>query len=360
MIEIKNITKRFDSETVVDNLSLAMDSNEFLALLGPSGCGKTTLLRIIAGIETPDEGQILVDGKDITHLPPHSRPTNMMFQSYALFPHLTVEKNILFGLRLKKLPKAQQHAKLEEMLEMLHVKELRKRYPHQISGGQKQRVALARALACEPAVLLLDEPFTALDRQLREHTREEIKALQQQLQTPFIIVTHDQEEAMGISSKMGVMMHGDLLQVGPPEEIYRQPNSLRVANFLGKVNALPLHRSPDGEAWLSVAPEFSIPMHAGEQTFNDTATLAIRPEGISLSTVAGGDAEGITGFESTVSDIQFAGARVKVKVQVSDALEWEADMSSDAITGMTPGEKVRVCFGRNACQLFPASTSTGG
>ena len=237
LVRFEGVTKRFGGFTAVDRLSLEIFEGEFFALLGPSGCGKTTLLRMLAGFEAPDEGRILLDGEDISGVPPYRRPVNMMFQSYALFPHLNVEHNISFGLRQEKLPKAEIAARVSEALKLTRLEGLQHRKPHQLSGGQRQRVALARALVKRPRVLLLDEPLAALDRRLREDTRFELMDLQSELGLTFVIVTHDQEEAMSLADRIGVMNHGKLVQVATPPEIYEQPNSRWVAQFVGDVNS---------------------------------------------------------------------------------------------------------------------------
>src|SRR5437588_42568 len=238
LLEISGASKRFGAVTAVDHVFLSIERGEFFALLGPSGCGKTTLLRLIAGFETPNEGRIVIDGADITAVPPYARPVNMMFQSYALFPHLDVADNIAFGLKQEGMPRQRRAARVEEMLALVQMTGLAKRRPHELSGGQKQRVALARALAKMPKLLLLDEPLAALDRKLREETRLELTGIQQRIGTTFLVVTHDQEEALGLASRIGVMHQGRLAQIGAPAEIYERPASRFVADFVGAVNLL--------------------------------------------------------------------------------------------------------------------------
>jgi putrescine transport system ATP-binding protein len=237
-IQIENVTKRFGDFTAIDNLTLDIYKNEFFSLLGPSGCGKTTLLRMLAGFEKITDGKILLDGEDISEIPPHLRPINMMFQSYALFPHMTVEKNIAFGLKQDKMPENLINQRVEEMLELVELTDFAKRKPNQLSGGQSQRVALARSLAKRPKLLLLDEPLGALDKRLREQTQFELMDIQEKLKVTFVIVTHDQEEAMTVSSRIGVMDSGNLIQVATPAEIYEAPINKDVADFIGDVNIL--------------------------------------------------------------------------------------------------------------------------
>src|ERR1700709_1155324 len=238
LLRIDGVVKRFGGFTAVDKLSLDIRAGEFFALLGPSGCGKTTLLRMLAGFETPDAGRILLGGKDIARVLPHQRPVNMMFQNYALFPHLTVRDNIAFGLKRAGMPRSKIDSRVAEMVALVKLEGLEKRRPDQLSGGQKQRVALARSLARRPQVLLLDEPLAALDKKLRESTQLELMELQRRLGMTFIIVTHDQEEAMTMASRIGVMDAGRLEQVATPRELYEAPRSRWVAEFVGDVNIL--------------------------------------------------------------------------------------------------------------------------
>ncbi|WP_245411043.1 ABC transporter ATP-binding protein [Microvirga flavescens] len=238
LIRFENVTKRFGDAVAVDNLSLNIYESEFFCLLGPSGCGKTTLMRMLAGFEEPTEGRITLAGQDLAGVPPYRRPANMMFQSYALFPHMSVEKNIAFGLKQDGLPKADIAARVDEMLRLVQLERLAKRYPDQLSGGQRQRVALARALAKRPKVLLLDEPLGALDKKLREETQFELMDIQHELGMTFVVVTHDQEEAMTMADRIAVMDHGRIAQVATPGEIYEQPKTRFIAEFVGDVNIL--------------------------------------------------------------------------------------------------------------------------
>src|SRR3954454_3852491 len=238
LVTFERITRRFGAFTAVDGLSLEINEREFFALLGPSGCGKTTLLRLLAGFEAPDDGRVTLEGLDLAGVPPYRRPVNMMFQSYALFPHLTVAGNVAFGLKQDGLAKDEIARRVDEMLALMQLSGFGSRRPDQLSGGQRQRVALASSLAKRPKVLLLDEPLAALDRKLREETRFELKELQQRLATTFVIVTHDQDEAMTVADRIAVMNGGKLAQVGTPAAVYERPNSRWVAGFLGEVNLI--------------------------------------------------------------------------------------------------------------------------
>src|ERR1700693_6034975 len=235
-VQVDRITKSFGDFKAVDDVSLKIYQKEIFCLLGAAGCGKTTLLRMLGGFETPSSGRILIDGEDMTGVPPYERPVNMMFQSYALFPHMNVEQNVAFGLKQDRLPKAQIQERVATMLDLVKMGDYAQRKPHQLSGGQRQRVALARSLVKRPKLLLLDEPLGALDKKLREHTQFELISLQDKLGVTFIVVTHDQEEAMTLASRIGVMNHGEIVQAGTPSEIYEFPSSKFVADFVGSVN----------------------------------------------------------------------------------------------------------------------------
>lgn len=238
-LAFRSVSKRFGNFVAVDRVTLEIGAGEFFALLGPSGCGKSTLLRLAAGFERPDGGSILLDGEDVSRRPPHLRPLNMMFQSYALFPHLTVFGNVAFGLKQDGLARGEIAGRVAEMLALVQLQGLEARKPDQLSGGQRQRVALARALAKRPRVLLLDEPLAALDKKMRGETQAELAALQRKLGTTFVVVTHDQDEAMALADRLAVMQAGRLLQIGRPRDIYDRPNSLAVAGFIGSINLIP-------------------------------------------------------------------------------------------------------------------------
>jgi spermidine/putrescine transport system ATP-binding protein len=288
IVELQEVTKRFGGVLAVDNVSLTVRKGEFVSLLGPSGCGKTTLLRIAAGFESPDSGAILLDGADVTAIPPHRRPVNLVFQSYALFPHLNVYDNVAFGLRRKRLGEREISQQVEHFLDLVRLGDLRGRFPAQLSGGQQQRVALARALVNRPKVLLLDEPLAALDRELRRRMQVELKILQRELDISFIFVTHDQEEALALSDRIAVMHRGRVLQFGNVREVYDTPNCEYVARFLGEANILRGEVSHtgaevvlrvDGRAIRARAPAMGA-------LLNGTALLAVRPEHITVSASA--------------------------------------------------------------------------
>ncbi len=286
LIQFKGVTKRFGSFTAIHEIDLDIFEGEFFALLGPSGCGKTTLMRLLAGFENPTEGAILLDGLDLAGTPPNRRSTNMMFQSYALFPHLSVFDNVAFGLRRDRIPTARVTARTEEMLALVQLQDFASRRPHQISGGQRQRVALARALAKAPKLLLLDEPLGALDKKLRRETQFELMDIQEKTGTTFVIVTHDQEEAMTVATRVAVMDHGRIAQIATPTEIYEAPNSTYVADFIGDVNILEGRVEPgpgmvsidwaEGQPTLSCTTSLTLEKGA-------TAFIAIRPEKVSIS-----------------------------------------------------------------------------
>lgn len=286
-IEIQGVNKVYDNGAVaVDNFHLDIYQGEFFSLLGPSGCGKTTLLRLLAGFEAPTQGKILLEGKDLTVMPPHKRPVNMMFQSYALFPHMTVEQNIIFGLKQDRLSKAEIKQRTEDVLNIVEMTPYRKRKPHQLSGGQQQRVALARNLAKKPKIILLDEPLGALDKKLREQTQFELVNIQEELKMTFIMVTHDQEEAMTMSTRIAVMNHGRMMQLSTPTALYEYPQSRYVADFIGDVNIFETHIIDKGNDYTIVQDQYGNHFsanHSVEAVEGATVWVAIRPEKIRIN-----------------------------------------------------------------------------
>ena len=285
-VQIRNVTKKFGAFVAVDNVSLDIYQGELFCLLGGSGSGKSTLLRMLAGFETPTSGQILIDGQDQAGRPPYERVTNMMFQSYALFPHMTVEKNIAYGLKREGVARAEIATRVTDMLALVQMERFAARKPHQLSGGQRQRVALARALIKRPRLLLLDEPLGALDRKLREETQFELINIQETLGVTFIVVTHDQEEAMTLSSRLGVMTDGEIVQVGTPREVYEFPQSRFVAQFIGSVNLFEGRITTDGRDHAVIAsPEAGTDIHIGHGISGvegQKVAVALRPEKIRI------------------------------------------------------------------------------
>jgi putrescine transport system ATP-binding protein len=286
-LRIENVTKRFGDFVAVNDVSLDVQRGEIFCLLGGSGSGKTTLLRMLAGFETPTSGKIFIDGQDMCDIAPYDRPVNMMFQSYALFPHMNVEKNVAFGLEQERLGRQEIKRRVGEILEMVKMTAFLARKPHQLSGGQRQRVALARALVKRPKLLLLDEPLAALDRKLREHTQFELINIQEQLGVTFVVVTHDQEEAMTLSSRMGVMNHGQIVQVGTPTDIYEFPATRFVADFIGSVNMFEGKLIEDEPDFVRIRSEdlggVIYVNHGISSPPDATVWVAVRPEKINIS-----------------------------------------------------------------------------
>ncbi|MBX5142862.1 ABC transporter ATP-binding protein [Rhizobium lentis] len=308
-IAFKNVTKRFGNFTAVDDLSLNIYHREFFALLGASGCGKSTLLRMLAGFEQPSSGEIILDGTDLAGTPPYKRPVNMMFQSYALFPHMTVERNIAFGLKQDGMPKDEMVERVTQMLKLVKLEQFASRKPNQLSGGQRQRVALARSLAKRPKVLLLDEPLGALDKKLREETQFELMDLQQTLGLTFVVVTHDQEEAMTMADRIAVMSHGQVVQVATPGEIYEAPNCRFVADFIGDVNIFDgkVTTSGSGAVEISVESGLTIRTAATEApATGSTVGFAIRPEKIRVTRTAPANAS-VNAAKGEIWDIAYLG-----------------------------------------------------
>jgi len=314
MIEARAITKRFGPLVAVDEVSLKVEAGEFLTLLGPSGCGKTTLLRVFAGFEAPDSGTVHLAGEEVTMLPPYRRDVNQVFQSYALFPHLCVQDNIGFGLRMRGLPRGDQQARIAEAVATTSLEGLERRMPHQLSGGQRQRVAVARALVCRPKVLLLDEPLSALDAKLRLGMQAELKRLHRKLGITFIFVTHDQHEAITMSDRIALMHRGRIEQIGSPEGIYRQPATAFAADFIGQANLLRVTAGPRDAESARVRTE-----HGLELTLPNGALpagpgpflISIRPERISLSSAA---APGANSFEARIEERIFQGPTDALRV----------------------------------------------
>jgi putrescine transport system ATP-binding protein len=362
LLRIESVAKKFGGFRAVDGVSLDIAAGEFFALLGPSGCGKTTLLRMLAGFETPDEGRILLNGRDIAQVLPHERPVNMMFQNYALFPHLSVRDNIAFGLKRAGMARKDINVRVAEMVALVKLEGLEKRKPDQLSGGQRQRVALARSLARRPQVLLLDEPLAALDKKLRESTQTELMELQRRLGMTFIIVTHDQEEAMTVASRIGVMDAGRLEQVATPRELYEAPLSRWIAEFIGEINLF------DGEVQsrefnrLTISTRDAGAIVVADQRNAVTKTsvsVAIRPEKVKLSRrgpVA--DAAASKSFnrrEGVVSDVSYLGGLTTYKVKLDSGAVVRSSIANTTridIDAYPPSQRVVVWFTPDDCMVL--------
>lgn len=355
-LELKNIKKSFqEGEDVLDDICLTAKKGEFVTLLGSSGCGKTTTLRIIAGLEQPDSGQVFLNGKDVTGLEPNRRNVNTVFQNYALFPHMNVADNIGYGLKLKKTPKAEISRRVKEMLELVQLTGFEKRKPSELSGGQRQRVAIARALVNNPEVLLLDEPLGALDLQLRRVMQHELKHLQKKLGITFIYITHDQEEAINMSDTIAVMNHGRFEQIGTPDEIYNHPKTSYVAIFVGNANILKgVVKEPadnnnhqitittgSGEVQVFAASEEKMPQPG------ETVMIAVRSENIrfeeSVKNIQGNSTGNIYGLTAKVTEKTFAGGQLRVVLKTTEGQEIIASRYG-IDTNVNVGETVRCCF----------------
>lgn len=338
VIELKNITVSFDGEKILDNISLSIQDQEFVTFLGPSGCGKTTTLRIIGGFLSPDEGEVIFDGEKVDDLPPHKRHINTVFQRYALFPHLNVFDNIAFGLKVQKLPKEEQKKRVEEMLQIVNLEGFGKRRITQLSGGQQQRIAIARALVNYPRVLLLDEPLGALDLKLRKEMQTELKRMQQQLETTFIYVTHDQEEALSMSDTIVVMNEGEIQQIGRPEDIYNEPQNAFVADFIGESNIINGVMQKDfqvqfaGEVFDCVDKGFK-PMQQVD--------VVIRPEDIDLLPA------GTTSLDGVIESVVFKGVHYEMEI-LAKGLYWLVQTTDFAKVG----DRVSLCIGPNDIHIM--------
>jgi putative spermidine/putrescine transport system ATP-binding protein len=328
-LKIEGLSRNFGSVIALNDFSLTIKKGELVSLLGPSGCGKTTALRIVAGLERASSGEITLNDKKITDVPAHKRNMGMVFQSYSLFPHLTIEENVAFGLQMRREPKEKRIGKAGELLELVGLTTQHKRFPHQLSGGQQQRVALARALAIQPEVLLLDEPLSALDAQVRQNLREEIRRLQVELNTTTLFVTHDQEEAMAISDRVGVMSHGKLEQIDTPDELYNRPATLFVASFIGAMNRIPTQLK-DGEVEV-LGEKHSVKNH-NEKDGNVTAL--IRPESIELL-------HDSTYHNAVVVTRSFLGASSRITVRIGDGSILQSLMPSSDSMELHPGDLVQ-------------------
>jgi putrescine transport system ATP-binding protein len=341
-VRLEKLTKKFGDFVAVDEVTLNIYRNELFCLLGGSGSGKTTLLRMMAGFERPTEGKIWIDGADVTETPPYERPVNMMFQSYALFPHMSVRRNVAFGLRQDKVSRAEIGARVDEILRLVRMESFAERMPHQLSGGQRQRVALARALVKRPKLLLLDEPLAALDKKLREHTQFELLNIQETLGVTFVVVTHDQEEAMTLATRIGVMNHGEIVQVGTPSDIYEYPGSRFVADFIGSVNMFEGRIVEDEPDYVRVASdELGGSFHVGHGVSaapDAVVWVALRPEKIVLSREqpGGGDDNRV---EGVVAEVAYRGDQSIYLVKLRSGRQMRVTQPNMLRTGS--GDRVR-------------------
>ncbi len=336
IVELRNVTRRFRDVTALDAITLDIARGEFFSLLGPSGCGKTTLLRIVAGLDFPDTGDVRLNGEEALAIPAHQRPVNTVFQSYALFPHMTVRENVAFGLRMKKLPRVEIDNRVAKGMELTRISELALRHPSQISGGQKQRVALARALVNEPEVLLLDEPLGAHDQKLRKELQQELRALQRRTGVTFIYVTHDQDEALSMSDRIAVMDRGRIIQLGSPSELYEKPRNRFVAQFLGGCNLLRArvqHRN-DGHI---IAHTAIGELRVSTTDPRDEFTLAIRPEKIHCTTN-----HAINCFTAEIMDITYTGAETRGAARVGGETLTVTIVNVPGTKALNVGERVQI------------------
>jgi putrescine transport system ATP-binding protein len=362
LLRIEAVEKSFGTVRAVDRLSLDIGAGEFFALLGPSGCGKTTLLRLLAGFEAPDQGRILLGGEDIAKVLPHQRPINMMFQNYALFPHLNVRDNIAFGLRRARLPRAEIRTRVAEMVALVKLEGLEKRKPDQLSGGQRQRVALARSLARRPLVLLLDEPLTALDRKLRESTQLELMELQRRLGLTFIIVTHDQEEAMTDADRIGVMDNGRLAKVATPRALYEAPRSRWVAGFVGDVNLFEgrVEAREDGRVLIATGDAGTIAVAEPRDPITEKAiSVAIRPEKVRLSRRGpasdAANSPAINRLEGVVSEVSYLGGLTAYKVKLDTGAVVRSSLANTVrldVDAYQAGQRVVAWFTPDDCVVL--------
>ena len=343
-ISLERVAKNYGSIAAVRETTLDIRDGEFFSLLGPSGCGKTTTLRMIAGFEQPDEGRILLRGADVTTVPPNRRNVNMVFQQYALFPHMSIVDNVEFGLQLKKVPRGERRDRVEQMLRVVQLEGMEKRKPAQLSGGQQQRVALARALVNRPAALLLDEPLGALDVKLRKQMQLELKRIQMELGTTFVYVTHDQEEALAMSDRIGVMNGGVVEQIGDPKEIYDHPETVFVADFIGSLNALDFRvdQIEDGIALMRVSERERLVVSVGSGTRpGEQLRVAVRPERVRVEPVNGRAPEGGSLVEGTIAERVFLGGITHFHVDTTSAGRVISHrMNDEGAAALEPGRRV--------------------
>ena len=356
-LELENISKYFGRNLAVDHVNLAVEHGEFLTLLGPSGCGKTTILRMVAGFEVPSEGYILLDGEDITQRAASKRPMGMVFQSYALFPHMTAEQNIAFGMNIKHVPRETIRKRCAELLELVGLGDKGRSYPHQLSGGQQQRVALARALAVEPKMLLLDEPLSALDAKVRISLRNEIRRIQQQLKMTAIYVTHDQEEALAISDRIAVMAKGKIEQLDQPEEIYSNPRTIFAASFVGSSNQFRGKLTSASQGLCQVGNHLLHVPPATNLKDGDAVLVLVRPEEVTLQQAETEDAADVNTTGNHIPGVidlrTFLGPFTRFHIRTEEGVSLTADIPSQQARDNYVAQHVILSFAPEACQVLP-------
>jgi spermidine/putrescine transport system ATP-binding protein len=354
-IALEHVSKRFGRAAAVNDVTLTIGEGEFFSLLGPSGCGKTTTLRMIAGFETPDEGRILLHGNDMTSVAPNRRPVNMVFQQYALFPHMSIYDNIAFGLKAKHVPREEHRARIQQLLSVVALEGYEKRKPRQLSGGQQQRVALARALVNRPAALLLDEPLGALDVKLRKQMQLELKRIQSELGTTFVYVTHDQEEALAMSDRIAVMSGGEVEQIGGPREIYEHPETAFVADFIGSLNALDLRVEElvGGYAVMRVGERgrVVVTVDSGART-GDTVRIAIRPERVHIDPLGGSASDGGSRLEGTIGEIIYLGSSTQFHVDTAIGRVISTQLADESLAELELGSHVTLTWDAEHASLL--------
>jgi ABC-type Fe3+/spermidine/putrescine transport system ATPase subunit len=358
LLEVREVSKSYGDHEVLSAVSFRVDGG-FYALLGPSGSGKTTILRMIAGFMSPDEGSILIDTKDVTEVPPHKRDIGLVFQNYALFPHMTVFRNVAFGLRMRNLPKKEMTERVLGALELANITDLAGRHPQNLSGGEQQRVAVARALVTQPRLLLLDEPLSALDRMIRQSMRAELKRIQRETGITTLIVTHDQEEALDLADELLVLDSGRVRQIGSPSDVYQRPTDPFVASFMGAANIVPIEIRQEASCWVGAlgGQQFPVPepgwTTTGARSSPLAAVLSIRPEHLRLTKLAEGHPVGVGDVEGKVVEYSFWGPVTRVVVDVG-GVRLTSFVLSPSVNGIAEGSAVSIQLDRSGMSLYQA------
>jgi spermidine/putrescine transport system ATP-binding protein len=361
-IALESVCKRFGRATAVQDVTLSIREGEFFSLLGPSGCGKTTTLRMIAGFEVPDEGRIILQGQDVTRVPANRRPVNMVFQQYALFPHMSIYDNVAFGLKVKRVPRREQPARIDEILRVVELEGFERRRPRQLSGGQQQRVALARALVNRPAALLLDEPLGALDVKLRKQMQLELKRIQHELGTTFVYVTHDQEEALAMSDRIAVMNDGVVEQIAGPREIYEQPSSTFVADFIGSLNTLELKVDEIVGEYavmrLGEGERVAVPLSAGAR-IGESFRVAVRPERVQIGAIGSPTPDAGSRLEGAISEIVYLGMYTQYHVDTRVGHVVSHRLAGESTEPLEAGRRVALSWEAEHTSVLAACDAAG-